>query len=128
MRDSLKDRANDPASGGSRVFKPSLLEIPESRELIQRNVLYLSALLTFGGFNQAINRGEPHLSMWSVTVVALVMAWRVPTSSRHLIPSLHALMMVMVLNICIQVVQRYSCGRCPFILSGLLPTVLVAIA
>ena len=90
MRDFFKDRANDLASSGSRVFKPSLLEIPESRELTQRSILYLSALLTFGGFNQAINRGEPHLSMWMslvVTVVALVMAWRVPTSSRHLIPA-----------------------------------------
>ena len=75
MRDSLKDRAKDLASGGSWVFKPSLLEVPESRELTKKSVLYLSALLTFGGFNQAINRGEPHLSMWfslGVTVVALV--------------------------------------------------------
>lgn len=136
MRDSLKDRAKDPASGGSRPFEPTLLESPESRELIQKSVLYLSALLTFGGFNQAINRGEPDLSMWislSVTVVALVMAWRVPTSSRHLIPTLHALMAVMVLNICIQVVHGASAlllWTLPFYLIWimLLPTVLVAVA
>ena len=136
MRDSLKDRANDPASGGSRVFKPSLLEIPESRELTQKSVLYLSALLTFGGFNQAINRGEVHLSMWvslGVTVVVLALVWRVPTSSRHLIPGLHALMAVMVLNICIHVVHGASAllvWTLPFYLIWitLLPTVLVAIA
>lgn len=136
MRDFFKDRANDLASSGSRVFKPSLLEIPESRELTQKSVLYLSALLTFGGFNQAINRGELHLSMWislGVTVVVLALVWRVPTSSRHLIPSLHALMMVMVLNISIQVVHGASAllvWTLPFYLIWitLLPTVLVAIA
>ena len=136
MRDSLKDRANAPASGGSRPFEPTVLESPESRELIQKSVLYLSALLTFGGFNQAINRGEPHLSMWislSLTFVALVMAWRVPTSSRHLIPTLHTLMAVMVLNICIQVVHGASAllvWTLPFYLIWimLLPTVLVAVA
>lgn len=63
MRDSLKARANDLASTGSGAFKPSLLEVPESCELTQKNILYLSALLTFGGFNQAINRGKPHLSI-----------------------------------------------------------------
>lgn len=136
MRDSLKDRANDLVSGGSRAVTPSLLEIPESRELTQKSVLYLSSLLTFGGFNQAINRGEPHLSMWislSVTLVALVMAWRVPSSSRHLIPTLHVLMALMVLNICIQVVHGASAlliWTLPFYLIWitLLPTVLVAIA
>ena len=136
MRDSLKDRANASASGGSRPFEPTVLESPESRELIQKSVLYLSALLTFGGFNQAINRGEPHLSMWislSLTFVALVMAWRVPTSSRHLIPTLHTLMAVMVLNICIQVVHGASAllvWTLPFYLIWimLLPTVLVAVA
>lgn len=136
MRDSLKDRANDLVSGGSRAVTPSLLEIPESRELTQKSVLYLSALLTFGGFNQAINRGEPHLLMWislSLTLVALVMAWRVPTSSRHLIPTLHVLMALMVLNICIQVVHGASAlliWTLPFYLIWitLLPTVLVAIA
>jgi len=64
MRDSTKDRANDPASGGLRPFEPTLLESPESRELIQRSVLYLCVLLTFGGFYNAINRGESHISMW----------------------------------------------------------------
>ena len=74
--------------------------------------------------------------MWislSVTVVALVMAWRVPTSSRHLIPTLHALMAVMVLNICIQVVHGASAllvWTLPFYLIWimLLPTVFVAVA
>ena len=79
MRDSLKDRANDPASGGSRRFEPTLLESPESRELIQKSVLYLSALLTFGGFIHIINRSEPHFSMWfslGVTATALIVVWR----------------------------------------------------
>lgn len=136
MRDSTKDRANDPASGGSRPFEPTLLESPESRELIQRSVLYLCVLLTFGGFYNAINRGESHISMWislSLTVVALALVWRVPTSSRHLIPTLHAVMAVMVLNICIQVVHGASAllvWTLPFYLIWimLLPTVLVAIA
>ena len=80
MRDSLKDRANDPASGGSRPFEPQLLESPESRELIQKSVLYLSALLTFGGFIHIINLSEPHSSMWfslGVTALALIVVWRV---------------------------------------------------
>jgi len=136
MRDSTKDRANDPASGGLRPFEPTLLESPESRELIQRSVLYLCVLLTFGGFYNAINRGESHISMWislSLTVVALALVWRVPTSSRHLIPTLHAVMAVMVLNICIQVVHGASAllvWTLPFYLIWimLLPTVLVAIA
>jgi len=135
MRDSLKDRSNDLASGGSRIFKPSVMETPESRELTQKSVLYLSALLTFGGFNQAINRGEPHISIWislGVTVLALVMAWRVPTSSRHLISTLHALMATMVVNICIQVVHGASAQllwTLPFYLIWitLLPTILVAV-
>jgi len=80
MRDSFKDRANDPASGVSRPFEPQLLESPESRELIQKSVLYLSALLTFGGFIHIINRSEPHSSMWfslGVTALALIVVWRV---------------------------------------------------
>lgn len=69
----------------------------------------------------------------SLTVVALALVWRVPTSSRHLIPTLHAVMAVMVLNICIQVVHGASAllvWTLPFYLIWimLLPTVLVAIA
>ena len=92
MRDSLKDPANDPASGGSRSFEPTLLEGPDSRELIQKSVLYLSALLTFDGLIHIINRSEPHFSMWfslGVTVIVLIVVCRVPTSPHHLVPSLH---------------------------------------
>jgi len=69
----------------------------------------------------------------SLTVVALALVWRVPISSRHLIPTLHAVMAVMVLNICIQVVHGASAllvWTLPFCLIWimLLPTVLVAIA
>jgi len=69
----------------------------------------------------------------SLTVVALALVWRVPISSRHLIPTLHAVMAVMVLNICIQVVHGASAllvWTLPFYLIWimLLPTVLVAIA
>ena len=62
MRDFFKDRANDLASSGSRVFKPSLLEIPESRELTQKSVLYLSALLTFGGDESVLILGDAKAS------------------------------------------------------------------
>ena len=136
MRDSLKDPANDPASGGSRPFEPTLLESPDSRELIQKSVLYLSALLTFGGLIHIINRSEPHFSMWfslGVTVLALIVVWRVPTSSHHLVPSLHTLMAIMVLNLCVQVVHGVSSlllWTLPFYLIWImfLPTFLVAAA
>ena len=136
MRDSLKDPANDPAFGGSRSFEPTLLESPDSRELIQKSVLYLSALLTFGGLIHIINRSEPHFSMWfslGVTVIVLIVVWRVPTSSHHLVPSLHTLMAIMVLNLCVQVVHGVSAlllWTLPFYLIWIIfvPTVLVAVA
>ena len=135
MRDSLKDGADDLASSGSGTYKPSLLEIPESRDLTKKSVLYLCVLLNFGGFYNALNRGESHISMWLAlfgTVLALAVAWRVPSGSRHLLHVLHALMTVMVANICIQVVHGASellLWTLPFFLIWitLLPTILVAV-
>jgi diguanylate cyclase (GGDEF)-like protein len=135
MRDSLKNRAKNLLLSGSRGSEASLLEAPEARELIQKSVLYLSALLTFGGLIHIIRRNEPHISIWlslGFCALALALAWRVPTSSRHLISTLHALMAIMVIHICLQVVHGVSAlllWTLPFYLIWimLLPTLLVAV-
>ena len=79
-------------------------------------------------------RGEIHVSMWlslGVSGVALICAVRVSTSSRHFFPSLHALMAIMVFNICVQVIHGVAeqlLWTVPFYLVWimLLPTSVVA--
>jgi diguanylate cyclase (GGDEF)-like protein len=64
--------------------------------------------------------------------LALILVWRVPTSSRHMVTSLHVLMAIMVANISVQVVHgvhyQLMCVL-PFYLIwiGLLPTLVVAL-
>ena len=105
MRDSLKDRANDPASGGSRPFEPQLLEtflhcsplvgIPRAdsecsmactdgrygpQHLHSGGARCVSVTRLDAGFIHIINLSEPHSSMWfslGVTALALIVVWRV---------------------------------------------------
>lgn len=108
MRDVFSNTSKDQPRAKLSVYEPSLRDSHEFRDLMRRAVLALSALLTFAGFLNMVNRGEPHLLMWSslgLTCVALIFTARLSSSSRHLFPMLHALMAVMVLNICVQVIH-----------------------
>ena len=115
--------------------QPSPFSSAEFRDITRSSVLYLSALITAGGFLNIIRRGEPHIEMWLSLVAAtltLILVWRVPSSSRHMVTSLHALMAMMVANISVQVVHgihyQLMCVL-PFYLIwiGLLPTLVVAV-
>lgn len=106
----------------------------EFRDLTRLSVLYLSAFITAGGFLNITRRGEPHIEMWLSLVfaaLALLIVWQIRPTSRHMITSLHTLMLIMVFNINVQVVHgvhyQLMCTL-PFYLIwiGLLPTVAVA--
>ena len=134
MRDVFSNASKDQPRAKLSLYEPSLRDTHEFRELMQKSVLYLSTLLTFGGFLNMYNRGEIHVSMWlslGVSGVALICAVRVSTSSRHFFPSLHALMAIMVFNICVQVIHGVAeqlLWTVPFYLVWimLLPTSVVA--
>ena len=86
--------------------QPSPFSSAEFRDVTRSSVLYLSAFITAGGFLNIIRRGEPHIEMWLSLMAAtltLILVWRVPSSSRHMVTSLHALMAMMVANISVQV-------------------------
>ena len=115
--------------------QPSPFSSAEFREITRSSVLYLSAFITAGGFLNIIRRGEPHIEMWLSLIAAtltLILIWRVPSSSRHMVTSPHMLMAIMVANISVQVVHgvhyQLMCVL-PFYLVwiGLLPTLVVAL-
>lgn len=115
--------------------QPSPFSSAEFRDITRSSVLYLSAFITAGGFLNIIRRDEPHIEMWlslMAATLALILVWRVPTSSRHMVTSLHVLMAIMVANISVQVVHgvnyQLMCVL-PFYLIwiGLLPTLVVAL-
>lgn len=114
--------------------QPSPFSSAEFRDITRSSVLYLSAFITAGGLLNIIRRGEPHIEMWLSLVAAtltMLLVWRVPTSSRHMVTGLHVLMAMMVVNISVQVVHgvhyQLMCVL-PFYLIwiGLLPTLVVA--
>lgn len=115
--------------------QPSPFSSAEFREITRSSVLYLSAFITAGGFLNIIRRGEPHIEMWLSLIAAtltLILIWRVPSSSRHMVTSPHMLMAIMVANISVLVVHgvhyQLMCVL-PFYLVwiGLLPTLVVAL-
>ena len=115
--------------------QPSPFSSAEFPEITRSSVLYLSAFITAGGFLNIIRRGEPHIEMWLSLIAAtltLILIWRVPSSSRHMVTSLHMLMAIMVANIGVLVVHgvhyQLMCVL-PFYLVwiGLLPTLVVAL-
>jgi len=84
MRDVFSNASKDQPRAKLSLYEPSLRDTHEFRELMQKSVLYLSTLLTFGGFLNMYNRGEIHVSMWlslGVSGVALICAVRVSSSS-----------------------------------------------
>ena len=133
--DVFSSASKDQLRAKLRVYEPSLRDSREFRQLMWKTVLYLSTLLTFGGFLNMCNRGETHIAMWlslAFSCVALILATRLSPSSRHFFIALHALMGIMVLNICLQVVHgigQQLVWILPFYLIWimLLPTTLVAI-
>ena len=135
MRDVFSNVSKDQPRAKLSVYEPSLRDSREFRDLMRKAVLYLSTLLTFGGFLNMYNRGEPHNEMWlslALSCVALIAVARLSPSSRHLFTGLHVLMAIMVLNICVQVVHGISellVWTLPFYLIWImmLPTTLVAI-
>lgn len=107
----------------------------EFRDLTRSSVLYLSTLITAGGSLNIINRAEPHVEMWFSLIFAaavLFVVWQIRPTSRHMMPSLHLLMAIMVFNISVQVVHgieyQLMCVL-PFYLIwiGLLPTLVVVV-
>ena len=113
----------------------SPLHSVESRDLTRLSVLYLSTLITAGGFLNIVNRKEPHFEIWASLIIATVtlcFVWRIRSTSRHMVTGLHLLMAVMVVNISVQVIHgihyQLMCAL-PFYLIwiGLLPTVIVAL-
>lgn len=135
MRDVFSNTSKDQTRAKLGIYEPSLRDSREFRDLSRKAVLYLSTLLTFGGFLNIYNRDEPHSTMWlslAVTCIALMLTARLPPSSRHLFPALHGLMAIMVLNICLQVIHGASeqlLWTLPFYLIWimLLPTTVVAV-
>mgnify|MGYP001157552442 FL=1 len=126
-------KANDGLHYASQ--QPSPFESSDFRDVTRSSVLYLSAFITAGGLVNIIRRDEPHIAMWLALVVAglsLLISWRVPASSRHMTAMLHALMSVMVFNICLQVIHgvyyQFMCVL-PFYLIwiGMLPTLYVGL-
>ena len=111
------------------------LDSVEFRDLTRSSVLYLSTLITAGGFLNIINRAEAHVEVWFSLIFAtatLFVVWQIRSTSRHMMPSLHLLMAIMVFNISVQVVHgvdyQLMCVL-PFYLIwiGLLPTLVVAL-
>ena len=135
MRDLLSNTSKDQPRAKLSVYEPSLRDSREFRELMRKAVLHLATLLTFGGFLNMYNRGEPHSEMWLsliLSFIALIATTRLSISSRHLFTGLHMLMTIMVLNICVQVIHGSSeqlLWTLPFYLLWimLLPTTLVAL-
>ncbi|HCG95738.1 MAG TPA: hypothetical protein DEX20_08960 [Halieaceae bacterium] len=107
----------------------------EFRDLTRSSVLYLSTLITAGGFLNIINRAELHVEMWFSLIFAtatLFVVSQIRSTSRHMMSSLHLLMAIMVFNISVQVVHgidyQLMCVL-PFYLIwiGLLPTLVVVV-
>lgn len=134
MQDVFSNTSKDQTRAKLSVYEPSLRDSGAFRDLTRKAVLYLSTLLIFGGFLNIYSRGEPHSMMWLslfVTCIALMLAARLPPSSRHLFRMLHGLMAIMVLNICLQVIHgagEQLLWTLPFYLIWimLLPTAVVA--
>ena len=77
------------------------------RELTRRSVLYLTGFLILGGIVSLAVSGEQRLAPWLLLCgcgLALFLAGRIPVSSSRLFTALHALMGVMTLQICSQVI------------------------
>ena len=97
MRDVFSNASKDQPRAKLSVYEPSLRDSREFRELMRKTVLYLSTLLTFGGFLNMYNRGEMRIEMWlslAVSCVALIAIARLSSSSRHLFTGLHVLMAI----------------------------------
>lgn len=136
---SMRNLFAKVVESGDGLFYTSDQPLPfssaEFRDITRSSVLYLSAFITAGGFVNIVRREEPHIEMWLSLLAAtltLIFVWRVPSSSRHMVTSLHVLMAMMVANISVQVIHgihyQLMCVL-PFYLIwiGLLPTVLVAL-
>lgn len=136
---SMRNMFAKAVESGDGLFytsdQPSPFSSAEFPEITRSSVLYLSAFITAGGFLNIIRRGEPHIEMWLSLIAAtltLILIWRVPSSSRHMVTSPHMLMAIMVANISVLVVHgvhyQLMCVL-PFYLVwiGLLPTLVVAL-
>ena len=136
MRNPFTKTVKDDDGRYYAPHQPSPFESADFRDITRSSILYLSAFITAGGLLNIIRREEPHVAMWLSLFVAfwsLVLTWQVHSSSRHMIASLHALMIVMVCNISVQVIHGVTHQLMyilPFFLIwiGLLPTLVVAVS